>query len=498
MLAPNILPSMQTFTYLHNKLLEMLSSQHFKQRLWAQLILTCVYAVVTYASSQFSNIENSISGAFFLHDGYLLALVASAGMRVWPSVLVGQLAISFFQGVPTSSALLSGLSNVMVVFALFGFFKITRFNPRLLKPKDFLLLVAGSILPYQLLSRATGLAMMMLLGQIQTIALVDMAEMLSDSLVDQSAIQVLIATNILMVIEEIRGQRSTRYWIGGLILIVGETLCLVPFIWGMVGNLNPLNVFSIIYLLVISVTFCFGLLGASISNLAAVLVIQYAADRHIGPFFALMQSQNETDSVSTLLIGIILSSALVGALMREKSFKELELIEMATRDALTGLYNRRYFFDFANQELNRIRRQKSSVVLLCLDLDHFKSINDTYGHGVGDQVLALMGKILMNTTRDTDVPARLGGEEFCVLACYTEAGTVLAERIRTTIRTALDANPKLVRFTTSIGMTLLDPADEDITVAIKRADEALYEAKKRGRDCVVVNQKDSGMDGRIN
>ena len=95
--------------------------------------------------------------------------------------------------------------------------------------------------------------------------------------------------------------------------------------------------------------------------------------------------------------------------------KTQALVDAATKDFLTGLYNRRFFFEKGVGKLERARRERKSVALAMLDIDHFKSVNDTYGHDVGDEVLQVVSKTLQDSARADDLVARLGGEEFCVL-----------------------------------------------------------------------------------
>jgi len=111
---------------------------------------------------------------------------------------------------------------------------------------------------------------------------------------------------------------------------------------------------------------------------------------------------------------------------------ELELQRLANTDALTGLHNRRQFYELANQELARSRRTQAPVSLMMIDIDHFKQINDTYGHAMGDVVLQSLARTMKNSLREMDVIARLGGEEFVILLPQTSLGqaTELAQRLR--------------------------------------------------------------------
>ena len=171
--------------------------------------------------------------------------------------------------------------------------------------------------------------------------------------------------------------------------------------------------------------------------------------------------------------------------------KNRVLNEVSSRDTLTGLFNRGYVIEKLDSEINRAVRHGSPMAVLMIDLDHFKNINDTYGHNVGDQVLQWVGKTLRDSCRVYDVPGRYGGEEFCVVLPETLVGntTVVAERIRTRIEASeLTAGDNLVRVTASFGIAGLDSVPSDALLSpaalIDRADRALYSAKNRGRNRV--------------
>jgi diguanylate cyclase (GGDEF)-like protein len=159
------------------------------------------------------------------------------------------------------------------------------------------------------------------------------------------------------------------------------------------------------------------------------------------------------------------------------------LSEVSSRDALTGLYNRCYVIEKLDSEINRALRHGSPMALLMLDVDHFKRINDTYGHSTGDQVLKAIGQLLRDSCRVYDVPGRYGGEEFCIVLPETKLG----KRIRTRLATAsLQAGGEALSVTASIGIAGIDESGGALTPAdlIDRADRALYWAKDRGRNRV--------------
>jgi diguanylate cyclase (GGDEF)-like protein/PAS domain S-box-containing protein len=170
--------------------------------------------------------------------------------------------------------------------------------------------------------------------------------------------------------------------------------------------------------------------------------------------------------------------------------KELEhrLRELAIRDELTGLFNRRHFLEFAQNELHRAARSEAPLALCMFDADHFKVINDRHGHGVGDRVLAEIARAAQGVMRASDVLARIGGEEFAVLLPETDSASAarVAERIRTSVADLIvEADGGRVRPTISVGVAARVCGDT-VEALLKRADDALYEAKGAGRNRVSV------------
>lgn len=212
--------------------------------------------------------------------------------------------------------------------------------------------------------------------------------------------------------------------------------------------------------------------------------------------------------VTTLLFGtgVLLATAiffgifLIYPLIRTQAREEYKLREMtetlsarsetlaqaALTDGLTGMQNRRYFDDALREYLMEFRRIEKPIGLMILDLDHFKQVNDTHGHDVGDEVLRAVAGCLRDMTRYHDVVARLGGEEFAVVApnMTEEQLFKLAERIRKAVAAlVVVAGNVRLRVTTSIGLAVWDGKEtgEDF---YRRADKQLYQAKRQGRNRV--------------
>ncbi|WP_456451118.1 oxygen-binding di-iron domain-containing protein [Hydrogenimonas sp.] len=163
---------------------------------------------------------------------------------------------------------------------------------------------------------------------------------------------------------------------------------------------------------------------------------------------------------------------------------------MAITDNLTQLYNRYYLEETAHQELAKSKRYEYPVSILYLDLDHFKRINDTYGHDIGDIVLKRFAQFVHANLRESDTAFRLGGEEFMVMMPYTDRfqAKEIAERLRRKIAQegAVELGKERIRYTFSGGITDTEESGHDLESLLKKADEKLYNAKRSGRDRIEV------------
>jgi diguanylate cyclase (GGDEF)-like protein/PAS domain S-box-containing protein len=173
----------------------------------------------------------------------------------------------------------------------------------------------------------------------------------------------------------------------------------------------------------------------------------------------------------------------------ERKRMEAELRRLATTDVLTGAFNRRHFMELAGAEVDRARRHDRPMVALMLDIDHFKRINDTYGHPVGDVAIRALADVCAHEIRNEDVLGRLGGEEFAIVLTETNMDSALlaAERLRLAIAAIqVPSDQGIVSFTTSIGVAGRLEDDTTIDAMLSRADMALYSAKRSGRNKVAV------------
>ncbi|MDN2566147.1 GGDEF domain-containing protein [Aquibium sp. A9E412] len=236
--------------------------------------------------------------------------------------------------------------------------------------------------------------------------------------------------------------------------------------------------------------FAYGLLRTDAEALAGSLDLP-----QVGLFAKLLFSTVILLGVS-VLFGVFFIYPLIRTQVREESklramteslsARSETLEHAALTDGLTGMQNRRYFDDALHEYLAEFRRIDKPVGLMILDLDHFKQVNDTHGHDIGDEVLREVARCLKDLTRYHDVVARLGGEEFAVVApCMDEAMLhKLAERIRKAVSgLAITSGNVRLKVTTSVGLAVWD-GKESADEFFRRADKMLYKAKRLGRNRV--------------
>lgn len=247
----------------------------------------------------------------------------------------------------------------------------------------------------------------------------------------------------------------------------------------------PSAPFALLYVWVAFDGFCFLSRRAAFAHLG-FLGLCYAV------VLALLPASDDTDVGRWLMtMGTVAVVGLLADVMHNRSERLIEQLgRAASTDALTGLWNRRGFEHLMEMELARTQRTGRPMSMLIGDLDHFKSINDRFGHAEGDDVLRRFGALLTATLRKGDAAARIGGEEFAVIlpGCDQHQALILAERLRRRVRAELVAKDKPVPISVSIGVASSPAHGTSPSELMHNADRGLYVAKHLGRDrCVVYS-----------
>ncbi len=218
-------------------------------------------------------------------------------------------------------------------------------------------------------------------------------------------------------------------------------------------------------------------------NTGSVFVLPLVYERDVLGMVVLMFEKTNTLGTHEIELLGVLGNQAATSIANAKLYEEIE--RLAVTDGLTGLFNHRHFQETLAQEFNRLERFSEPISMLIIDIDHFKKINDTYGHPVGDAVLKKVSGIIRKTIRNIDIPARYGGEEFAVILLGTDTNGALkmAERLRKSIADArFSTEQNAFNVTVSIGMSTHGKEMRKKEDLVEQADKALYHAKRTGRN----------------
>ncbi|HUB89875.1 MAG TPA: GGDEF domain-containing protein, partial [Dyella sp.] len=202
---------------------------------------------------------------------------------------------------------------------------------------------------------------------------------------------------------------------------------------------------------------------------------------------ALASKAVETGRLYIALLSLLLISVVAWMFRLRRS--QLRFKELSSLDGLTGIFNHQYFMGAADRTLHHLEKRHGIACLIAIDLDHFKQINDTYGHSLGDTVLKRTVTICQQHLRPQDLFGRLGGEEFCILLpdFHRDQGMAMADRIRAALEaTLVDVDGGVVSFSASLGVACTDTCGYDLPCLCRDADAALYRAKRGGRNRVMA------------
>ena len=293
----------------------------------------------------------------------------------------------------------------------------------------------------------------------------------------------ILATGIILIVILRPGPESLSTQVTSLLVAITAFYLLIP-------NLLPMVAFTSLYLSVgfLSAAVLMGDVSPVVTLRMTLLIVMANA---VG-FFALLRLERlQRTQFALLEEERVQNRQLVEEIARRKSL-EAQLRQVAEQDALTGLDSRRHFMARAEALLKRARHEKAPFSLCMIDVDHFKAINDTWGHGQGDRVLAALAETCRRSLRPQDVIGRFGGEEFIVALpdTHPREALMVAERLQQRISDleVMEAMPGH-RLTVTIGIAGFRDENADLDALIQQADQALYAGKHAGRNRVVVSQE---------
>ncbi len=495
MISKGASPKSGTDTIVRNTVI-MTTSEHLPihrpllLRESSRSILICivgaaVYCLLARVGMDMFSLRPSNITLVWLPSGIALVLALTCGWRAFPTVFVASF-IANFPGLHVESLAHSiGFTAAMALIdasaGIISAYMFRRFIPDGLRRATDLVPFCLWVVIIPTIATSAGLALMCSLGHY--IAWQD-APAFAGLLIFGDGL------GFIFIYPIFQGWRDQDGFSRAAIrpLLLGAAVLALLFGLGF-AYLPGLILLVVPVLLVLS--FQVGLLEIAIATAVALLVIVTATAHGVGPLIAPTAIDTHFRLMSFIfgtalsVLGIALQNA---ALARTEKTTELWR-EAAERDPLTGLINRRAFSPILDREHNRSRRTGRPYTVAMLDLDHFKRVNDKYGHAAGDQILQVFSSLISGSCRAADTVARIGGEEFAIVLpdCRVAEATIVLDRIRLAMAervVEIAGNP--VAVTVSIGVAESLPSDDAPASIVCRADDALYEAKASGRNRVTI------------
>ncbi|WP_370063663.1 diguanylate cyclase [Mycobacterium sp. MAA66] len=465
----------------------------------ATALLAIGYVVFGRLAFAVSVEHDNVTSVMFVPEGIALAFCVLFGRRVTWGVLLGQTILSVWTGPSVLGGALIGAINSLECMLGAALFTRWRISPRFDTPRDVGLFAVLVFLVLQPLSATGGVAAMWWLGSIPSGWMPDKW----DSLLVHGAQRQLTSLDQIP-------EAWTHWWIGNSVgqilvtplllawaattvryrstdrtdLVLSVTTIVVSAVLVAVLPIDPLLILGMTYPLVIWLGLRRGLRGVTTANALIAPAVFWAATTANDLFSKVsLAGRLATVGLFVATTWCVFSMMLFSLLeQRRRLAEQLELL--ARQDPLVPLVNRRYFVERLESLLVRAAADGTPLAAVVFDVDHFKRVNDEYGHIVGDRTLMAIATTCQSLTADDDLAARIGGEEFAVLLVGADAGT--AERFGDRLRSAV-AGLALgdVHVTVSVGVSVLEAGDS-LDDFLNRADAALYAAKRAGRDRVVV------------
>jgi diguanylate cyclase (GGDEF)-like protein len=449
------------------------------------LALSAVIALSFFVFGKISHwitIESGTLNAVFYFHALALPGFLIYGFRIWPGILLGQFLLVANTGMPLESALLYSLNHTIQAATGAWLLRHAGFELSLTRMRDYLWLLA--ILAF-LVQPLGALMTAATLRHYEIIEWDEFGATVFQQWLNSLMAAVIMTPALLALLRLTRRDAPTQRLWQLLATLSSATLVLVLILISPFGReIQALHFFALAHLFLMGITLAWGMIGASLAALLITAIVQVYSFSGFGPFSLIADAEERVLYINSFILAIAITAQLVGVLISQNARQQRALIEQAHTDALTGLYNRRYFYETMKLEWASLRRHHRDVALLWMDIDHFKRINDTHGHAAGDAALQDLAALLRKIFRLQDVKARVGGEEFGVLLRDCHDLPQAAEKLLAAVRERADSAAAEVSFRISIGATRMLADDVSIEAVMQRADNALYRAKHGGRDRV--------------
>ncbi|UNB51109.1 diguanylate cyclase [Mycolicibacterium sp. YH-1] len=472
----------------------------------AALVLAFAYVVLGRLTFSVSVENSNVTSVVFAPEGIALAFCILFGPRVAWGVLVGQTILSIWSGPSVLGGAAIGLVNSLECALGAILFARWRISPQFARPRDVLLFVALVFLILQPISATGGVSVLWAIGTtpadwipdawqafwIQGIQrpLADPSEIAPAWIhwwIGNSVGQMLIAPLLLAwAIRGVSRRPKSSYDLLVSALAIG--------LLGLAATkltIYPLLVLGVTYPLLVWIGLRRGLRGVTTANVLIAPAITWAGAVGTG-FLSHLDVSDRLAYVSFFIATASIFSLMLFAMFEERRVLVERLDDLARLDSLVPLANRRHFVESLQHELRRRTERDGPVAVVVFDVDHFKRINDEHGHAAGDSVLIAIALTCQTRLKAGGLAARIGGEEFALALPDTELSD--AHRFADQLRDAIahqhltqDASDTLIPVTVSVGVTVARTADS-IDAILTRADEALYGAKRGGRNTVVVSE----------
>jgi diguanylate cyclase (GGDEF)-like protein len=466
----------------------------------AALVLAAAYLILGRLTFAVSVEYSNVTSVVFAPEGVALAFAVVFGPRIAWGVLLGQALLSIWTGPSILGGLAIGMVNSLECALGAVLFARWRISPSFCHPRDVLLFVAMIFLVLQPISATGGVSVLWAVGAapldwipgaLQPIWVQGMQRPLADAAeipaawahwwIGNAVGQVLIAP--LLLAWSIKGisRRPTT----NPDLIISSVAIGLLGVAATTFSIYPLLMLGITYPLLVWIGLRRGLRGVTTASVLIAPAITWAGSSGYG-FLAHLSVPDRLAYVSFFIATASVFSLMLFAMFEERRLLVERLDALARVDSLVPLANRRHFLERLGDELDRVIRQELPLAVVIFDIDHFKRINDDNGHATGDLTLTIVADTCLALVGADDIAARIGGEEFAIALPGTglDAAKRFGDRLRAAIAEQHRNHPALPPITVSIGVAIARRRDS-VDTLLSRADDALYAAKRSGRNAVV-------------